>query len=88
MKPELIASIKYLAKHKYAWPGGYPLALLMKDSECLCADCTRENYKLIRRSIKDCDRQWEPECTFINWENSQLYCCNCYKQIESAYGEN
>ena len=76
---------------KYAWPGGYPMALLMSDGEPVCMDCARKEYKLIARSNRDKslwpDKQWRPECVFINWEDQDCYCAHCNKQIESAYGE-
>lgn len=35
----------------FAWPGGYPLALLMADGEVIDARAARENYRLIRRAL-------------------------------------
>lgn len=77
---------KEFARAPYAWPGGYPKFLLTLDGECLCANCTRAEFKLICEETRD-----ESNCGFrfaaidINYENPDLYCAHCNKQIESAY---
>lgn len=88
--------LKDAIRSKYAWPGGYPLALLMGDSETVCMDCARKEYKQIARANRDRnhggerwpDRSWTPEAVFINWEDTNLYCAHCSKHIESAYGDS
>lgn len=76
-------------RHPYAWPGGYPLALLMNDGEAVCMKCARSEYRYIahsnRHNILD---GWMPEAVFINWEDQELYCAHCNNQIESAYGQD
>jgi len=72
----------------YAWPGGYPVVLLMSDGEILCADCARENFRLILKDTKhgtprDC---WHAQLPCIHYEGGPLYCAHCNKAIESAYG--
>ena len=72
----------------YAWPGGYPTVLVMSDGEILCAAAARENYRLIRQSMKDKDRRsgWYPEGVDIHWEGEPLICAHTGREIESAYG--
>ena len=73
---------------KYAWPGGYPMALLMDDGAAVCMDCARKEYKQIAHSNRHNIRDgWKPEAAFINWEDQDCYCAHCNAQIESAYGE-
>lgn len=76
----------------WAWPGGYPCALLMKDGECIDAQAARENFRQILRAMRDerpwwRDAQWTPEAVFIHWEGEPLVCAHSGRIIESAYGE-
>lgn len=73
---------------KYAWPGGYPLYYVTKDNGCLCSTCANENMSLTHpENPEDGDSQWQIELVNINYEDTTLYCDNCYEFIESAYGE-
>lgn len=67
----------------YAWPGGYPMALLMKDGEVIDYKAARENYRLIRRET---GRDWTPVDVFIHWEGEPMVCAHSGRLIESAYG--
>lgn len=67
----------------YAWPGGYPMALLMKDGEVIDSKAARENYRLIRRET---GRDWTPVDVFIHWEGEPMVCAHSGRLIESAYG--
>jgi hypothetical protein len=67
----------------YAWPGGYPLALLMADGEVIDAQAARENYRLVRRGN---ERDWRPAALFIHWEGEPLVCAHSGREIPSAYG--
>jgi hypothetical protein len=81
MKNELQSFIR---SNGYAWPGGYPCALLMADGEVLDARAARENYRLIRRAT---GRDWEPVAVFVHWEGEPLICAHSGRAIESAYGD-
>lgn len=73
----------------FAWPGGYPCALLMLDGETIDAKSARENYRQIRNAMRDnCDKQWAPVSVFIHWEGEPLTCAHSGRAIPSAYGEN
>ncbi len=67
----------------FAWPGGYPMALLMADGEVIDAQAARENYRAIRRAT---DGDWLAEAAFIHWEGEPLQCAHSERAIESAYG--
>lgn len=67
----------------YAWPGGYPMALLMEDGEIIDCRAARENYRLIRRET---GKDWTPVDVFIHWEGEPLVCAHSGRLIESAYG--
>lgn len=67
----------------FAFPGGYPLALLMEDGEVIDAKSARENYRLIRRET---GRDWKAAAVFIHWEGAPLICAHSGRAIDSAYG--
>ena len=67
----------------FAWPGGYPCALLMADGEVIDSLSARLNYRLIRRAQA---RDWTPVEVFIHWEGEPLICAESGRAIESAYG--
>ena len=75
---------QFIRSGGYAWPGGYPMALLMADGEVIDARSVRENYRLIRRET---GRDWTPVDIFIHWEGDSLICAHSGRAIESAYGE-
>ena len=74
---------QFIRSNGYAWPGGYPCALLMADGEVIDAKSARENYRLIRRAN---ERDWTPLEVFVHWEGASLYCAHSDRPIESAYG--
>lgn len=39
-----MGAARFVRRERYAWPGGYELALIMSDGALLCADCVRENF--------------------------------------------
>lgn len=68
----------------WAWPGGYPIFHITKDNGILCPKCANKNLQL---TLGD-DPQWQIVHSEINYEDTSLYCDNCSKPIESAYGED
>lgn len=75
----------------YAWPGGYPIFYVTKDNSALCPDCANRKNGSLATEIEDPEdsyqKQWLLVAADINYENQNLYCDHCNKQIESAYGE-
>ena len=73
---------------KYAWPGGYPMFLVMKDGESVCMGCAAKNEELILRATNDgYEEDWIAVAVEVNWEDTDLLCIHCSGRIESAYGE-
>jgi uncharacterized Zn finger protein (UPF0148 family) len=56
----------------YAWPGGYPLYYITKKGEVLCPNCANETPEEVD--------EYE-----VNWEDTNIFCDGCDKQIERAY---
>ncbi len=83
---EIIVQVKRATKEPYAWPGGYPLYVVMHDCEALCCDCAKRNLgQIARDTANKLQDSWRAETVAVNWENVDLYCSQCSKQIESAY---
>ena len=73
----------------YAWPGGYPLALLTSDGGTLHIKCGRENYREVYQATRDHDDSgWRVTAVFPNWEDGELRCDHCNERIESAYADD
>jgi hypothetical protein len=84
-----VGIVKVTARDRYAWPGGYPLFVVMADGDAMCCACARKNFGLIGRATRDNSRNgWAASGSAINWEDADLVCCNCNGAIQSAYGEN
>lgn len=73
----------FIRSNGIAWPGGYPMALMMLDGEVIDAQSARENYRLIRRAT---GRDWTAVAVFIHWEGEPLECAHSGRAIDSAYG--
>jgi len=83
-----VKALKDFIREPYAWPGGYAKVLYMNDGEPVCKECAKENYKLILRATRDCDRSgWNVEAVDIHWEGASMICANCNKELPSEYGE-
>lgn len=82
-------TIKSAIRNGYAWPGGYPLFLIMSDGEALSIDAARDNFKQICAAYLSDNRRspWYAIAAEINWEDEQLYCAHTNAKIQSAYGD-
>jgi hypothetical protein len=80
---------KMVARDKYAWPGGYPMFLVMADGGCLCPACVKAEWRQIVQYTlwNQPESGWMVLGQEINWENPDLYCDHCGERIESAYAE-
>ena len=73
----------------YAWPGGYPMFYLTTADCVLCPGCVQDNLSECAGTAEpdDHDGQWFVCRAGINWEDSDMTCDECLKEIESAYGD-
>lgn len=65
----------------YAWPGGYPLYYLDSEMSVLCVACARQ-FEYFEHM------PYRPVAYEINWEDGDVYCDECSKRIERAYGDD
>ena len=80
---------QFIRSNGFAWPGGYPMFLLMVDGECIDAQSARENYRQIRECMRTpagANRDWLPMVVDIHWEGEPMECAHSGRMIESAYG--
>lgn len=82
LKPYMMENGKV---QSYAFTGGYPIYYITADCGVLCPDCVNKNLELLNDKN---DKQWHVVAADINYEDNSLYCDNCNKQIESAYGDD
>lgn len=78
-----------LKNGSYAWPGGYPIYYVCHDGATLCPKCVNKYKKEIKSAIKSGDKRdsWNVAGCDINFEDENMICEQCNKQIPSAYGE-
>lgn len=80
--------LRELARNKYAWPGGYGLLALMGDNQIVCADCIKENYRLVLdATITGHDREWFFSESFVHWEGDSLQCAHCGRELPPEYSD-
>lgn len=88
MRNQTLMAVREFIRQPFAFPGGYPLVLVMSDGGTLCASCARDNYKLISYATRHAMRDgWEAEGVQAHWEGAPECCDNCGAETESAYGE-
>ena len=77
---------KYVARHRYAWPGGYEMAVVTDDGGLLCFDCCRSEYYQILTSFKG--DGWHVFAIDTGQYREEVdHCDHCGREISSPYGE-
>jgi len=85
---EILVQVRDFARAPYAFPGGYPKMLIMRDGEVLCAGCAKSEYKLISAATRnDLRDSWAAAGVELHMEGSPYQCAHCNTDIDSAYGE-
>lgn len=83
----VLYQVKRAARDRYAWPGGYPLVVVMSDGAVLCPNCARSEFRLIARATRDNDCSgWAAIGAEVFWEGSDEFCAHCSAAIASAHG--
>ena len=87
MKNQILEKVKDAIRNPYAWPGGYPVYVVMADGELLCRDCACKHYRYIAYETNHpFSGGWESAGADILYEGTE-YCGHCNCELESAYGE-
>ncbi|MBS3648820.1 hypothetical protein KEU06_09400 [Pseudaminobacter sp. 19-2017] len=73
----------------HAWPGGYPLYIVLQDGSPITHDTARKNFRELVAAMWDENlrNDWRPVATGINWEDPDLYDAHTNERIPSAYAE-
>lgn len=81
-----LAAAKHVARNAYAWPGGYPLALIMSDGECLCPDCIKSEWRnIVDSTLRDTPDGWRAAGVFCTADtDDSVTCAHCGADL-SAY---
>ena len=80
--------LKSVARHPFAWPGGYARRLVLDDGATLCRECVKTEYRSLYRSTRDGDKDgWSVAGEYIFWEGVAEQCVHCGATIESEYGD-
>ena len=82
---------KYVARTRYAYPGGYELFAITNDGAILCNDCCRTEFRLIAESVRDnpgdafgyCDGWRVVAIDSTAMLEESTYCDHCNKTIEA-----
>lgn len=82
-----LRAVKQAIREPYAWPGGYPIYIVMSDGEPLSVTTARQHWRsIVHSTLNGYGDGWAAYAVDINWE-SELYCAHTGAKIESAYGE-
>lgn len=85
---QIMQAVKEAIRSPYAWPGGYPLYVVMADGEALSVAATKSEFKQICRStLQGSSDGWAAAGVEVNYEDGELYCAHTNERIESAYAE-
>ena len=75
-----ISDLRRAYRHgPFAWPGGYPLAFLMDDGQCVCHDCAQENrHSIVVDTAWKINSGWRA-VALINCADSDetTHCASC-----------
>lgn len=85
---ETLRQVKRAIRQPYAWPGGYPLYVVLADGEALSCEAARQEWRqIVFATLHGLRDGWRALGAEINWEDTALYCAHTGERIESAYGE-
>lgn len=85
-----MAAARVVRRERFAWPGGYELALIMEDGALLCAPCVESNWheiasaNLSRRFHRAPVSGWEPIGLTSAAESEPDYCTHCNRTLFSV----
>lgn len=87
-----VNDLKNTIRNPFAWPGGYPVYIVVDDGEMLCHECTKKEYRTILDSTRrEAGDGWQVIGADVLWENEEgqtTICPHCGKEIEPAYSED
>ena len=77
-----MAAARIVRREKFAWPGGYAMALVVNDGECLCPKCVAENFAQISFAHRQKQNDgWRPVGYEIMEGGETETCAHCGNEI-------
>lgn len=77
----------------YAWPGGYPMAILLSDGEWISFATARSEFRQLVAALRDYRTNkyessgWRPIGCDILY-SGEVYDCHTGERLETAYGDS
>lgn len=81
-----MGAARYVRRERYAFPGGYALALLTTDGGLLCPDCVASEFSQVSSSHRNrCDDGFRPAAVVCGEEtDSEMRCNHCDKVMQEG----
>ncbi len=80
-----IRAYRAIAKHPFAFPGGYRINFHADDGATICAACVGDKSNGFR--VGGAADGFRIEGTFIHWEGPAEICAACNAELSSEYGD-
>lgn len=78
--------VKSAIREGYAWPGGYPLSIVMNDGGALCTGCAKAEWRNVAHdTVKGWRTGWDAAGVQVMWEGGNR-CDHCNECLD-AYPE-
>lgn len=73
-----MADARLVRRERYAWPGGYPLALVTADGALLCPSCVASEFHQISSAYRDHSKfcGWYPEALTVLYSPEDNESCD------------
>jgi hypothetical protein len=84
---------RYIARERYAFPGGYELLAVTNDGALLCSQCVIDNFRLCLESARDYQNDiyadgWRVDAIALSDELENFeQCSHCNKMIDGYHLE-
>jgi hypothetical protein len=79
---DTLNKVKAAIRQPFAWPGGYPISIIMQDGSAICPSCARKNWRLIAGSRHGYNGGWEPAGAQVLWEGGNT-CAECNTNLDA-----
>lgn len=81
-----MGAARIVRRERFAWPGGYPLVLVLTDGAVLCADCCASEFGLISSAHRHDERNgWAPAgLDIVEAPEFDVVCDHCGETIAAG----
>ncbi|MBB5357553.1 hypothetical protein HDE76_000735 [Rhodanobacter sp. ANJX3] len=84
-----MAAARMVRRERYAWPGGYALALVTTDGGVLCPDCVRDQWASVSWSHRvGCSDGFRPAAVTAECDTDEgVTCDHCSRVIFEGFSD-